>query len=336
MKKFALAAAAVLLAAAANAASADPWSIRVGWVTTPTHMQPIIDALQKHHPEVFPHFGKSYVAQGERFQGTTPQIQALAINELEIAAFGPEALALAVDNAHLDVRVIADVFQDGVPGYSSVTYVVRKDSPIKTLTDMRGKPIATNAIGSFGDSAMRIMLRQHGIMDRDFTTVEAPFSAMPAMLDEGKVALINLVPQYHYMLNEGKYRVLFTAAQGEGRIQAVMWAMRADTIKAHRAALVDFLEDHVRAVQWLLAPAHHKEAVELAVEVTKSKPAALDYIYSKDDSFHAPDGRPDVAAIQHAIDVENKYGIIKETLKVSPRYIDLKPLEEADKRLNGS
>ncbi|MGH7090324.1 MAG: ABC transporter substrate-binding protein [Stellaceae bacterium] len=267
MQKFALAAAAIFLVATAGAASADPWNIRVGWVTAPTHPQPIIDALQKRHPEVFPHFGKSYVARGIRVQGTTPQIQALAINELQIAAFGPEALALAVDNAHLDVRVIADVFQDGVPGYGGITYVVQKDSPIRKVEDLRGNPIATNAIGSFGDSAMRIMLRQHGLMDRDFTTIEAPFSAMPAMLDEGKVVLINLVPQYRYMLNEGKYRALFTAAQGEGRIQAVMWAMRADTIKAHHAALVDFLEDHVRAVQWLLAPAHPKEAVELAAQV---------------------------------------------------------------------
>ncbi|MGH7090323.1 MAG: hypothetical protein ACREFQ_15610 [Stellaceae bacterium] len=39
-------------------------------------------------------------------------------------------------------------------------------------------------------------------------------------------------------------------------------------------------------------------------------------------------------AIQRAIDIENKYGIIKETLKVSPRYVDLNPLKEADNRLS--
>lgn len=336
MRKTALALGTAALTVAAHAALAEPWTIRVGWVTTPTHMQPIIDALQKRHPELFRHFGESYVASGVHFQGTTPQIQALAINDLEIAAFGPEALALAVDNARLEVRMIADVFQDGVPGYGSVTYVVRKDSTIETVDELRGKPIATNAIGSFGDSAMRIVLREHGLADRDFTTVEAPFSAMPAMLDEGKVDLINLVPQYHYMLNQGKYRVLFTAADGEGRIQAVLWAMRADVIAAHRTALVDFLEDHVRAVQWLLDPAHHAETVAIAAEVTKAKPETLDYMYTKDDSYHAPDGRPDVAATQHAIDIEHKYGLIEKVITVSPKYVDLKPLEDADRRLGGS
>jgi len=58
-------------------------------------------------------WGKSYRYEPLRFQGSTPQIQALAAGELEIAAFGPSALALAVLNAHLDLRIIADVMQDG-------------------------------------------------------------------------------------------------------------------------------------------------------------------------------------------------------------------------------
>jgi ABC-type nitrate/sulfonate/bicarbonate transport system substrate-binding protein len=183
---------------------------------------------------------------------------------------------------------------------------------------------------------MRIMMRMHGLSDRDFTSVETKFDTMPAMLDERKVDLINLLPKFHYMLDQGKYRTLFTAADGEGRIQAVLWAMRADVLAAHRAAVVDFLEDHVRAVQWLLAPAHHKEAVEIAVAVTKAKPETLDYIFTKDDSYRAPDGRPDVAATQHAIDVELKYGLIKEGVTVAPKYVDLGPVEEAAKRLGGS
>ncbi|HEY3918978.1 MAG TPA: PhnD/SsuA/transferrin family substrate-binding protein [Stellaceae bacterium] len=334
----AVAAIAAFAACVSTGASADPWKIRVGWVTTPTHMQPIIDELHNRHPEIFPNFGKTYTVESMHFQGTTPQIEALATNDLDVAAFGPEALALAVDNAHLDVRMIADVFQDGVPGYASITYVVRKDSPVHKVEDLRGKVIATNAIGSFGDSAMRIMLRRHGLQDKDFTTVEANFNTMPAMLDEGKVALINLLPQFRYMMTEqGKYRPLFTAEDGEGRIQAVLWAMRADVLAAHRPAVVDFLTDHVRAVRYLIDPAHHEETVAIVAAVTKAKPETLQYVYTKADSFHAPDGKPDVAATQRALDVELKYGLIKNTVTVSPKYVDLGPIEEADRRLgNGS
>lgn len=326
--------AACISTSLSSGAHADPWKVRVGWVTTPTHMQPVIDELHNRHPELFPNFGKTYVVESMHFQGTTPQIEALAANDLDIAAFGPEALALAVDNAHLNVKMIADVFQDGVPGYSSITYVVRKDSPIRKVEDLRGKVIATNAIGSFGDSAMRIMLRRHGLNDKDFTTVEANFNTMPAMLDEGKVDLINLLPQFRYLMDrEGKYRPLFTAEQGEGRIQAVLWAMREDVLAAHRATLVDFLADHVRAVRWLVDPAHHDETVAIAAAVTKAKPDTLQYVYTKEDSYHAPDGKPDVAATQRALDVEIKYGIIDKTVTVAPKYVDLGPIEEADKRL---
>ena len=326
---------AVFAACISSGASADPWKVRVGWVTTPTHVQPLIDELHNRHPDVFPNFGKTYDVESMHFQGTTPQIEALATSDLDVAAFGPEALALAVDNAHLDVKAIADVFQDGVPGYGTITYVVRKDSPIQKVEDLRGKVIATNAIGSFGDSAMRIMLRMHGLQDKDFTTVEANFNTMPAMLDQGKVELINLLPQFRYLMTEqGKYRQLFTAADGEGRIQAVLWAMRADVLAAHRAAVVDFLADHIRAIRWLLDPAHHDEAVAIAAAVTKAKPETLAYVFTKDDSYRAPDGKPDIAGTQHALDVELKYNIIKQTVTVAPKYVDLGPVEEAAKRVD--
>ena len=337
LRTIALAAAVTLFVAGnSNGASADAWKVRVGWVTTPTHAQPIIDELHNRHPEIFPNFGKTYDVESMHFQGTTPQIEALATNELDIAAFGPEAVALAVDNAHLDVRIIADVFQDGVPGYGTVTYVARADSSIQKVADLKGKVVATNAIGSFGDSAMRIMLRMHGLQDKDFTTVQANFNNMPAMMDEGKVDLINLLPQFRYLMTEQhKYRQLFTASEGEGRIQAVLWAMRAEVLAAHRAAVVDFLADHIRAIRWLLDPAHHDEAVAICAAVTKQKPETLAYVFTKEDSYRSPDGKPNIEGPQHALDVEVKYNIIKQTVKVSPKYVDLAPVEEAAKRVHG-
>ena len=134
------------------AALADPLPIRVGWVVTPGHLAPLIEALGKREAGVFKHLGQSYVLQTTRFQGTTPQIQAQAIGDLDVAALSTAALALAITNAKLEERVVADVVADGVEGFFTENYVVAADSPIKTIEDIKGKRIATNAIGSASDA----------------------------------------------------------------------------------------------------------------------------------------------------------------------------------------
>ena len=89
--------------------------------------------------------------------------------------------------------------------------MVRADGPIKKIEDLKGKRVATNAIGSASDAAMRSMFRKHGIKDADFTTVEANFANMPAMIEGGKVDLIAVLPQFAKgIIGNPKYKVLFT------------------------------------------------------------------------------------------------------------------------------
>ena len=217
--------------AAAPAGAAEPLVIRVGWAQTPGHLAPLVAELARRHPEIMPKDGKTYKFEPVRYAGSTPQIQALAISDLEVAAFSDSAFALAVTNAHLDVKIVADVLQTGRPGYWAGEYVVRKDGPIKTIADVKGKRVATNAIGSEADSTMRAMLRRHGVQDRDFTTVEANFANQPAMIEGGKVDMIELLPQFaRELMATGKYRVLFNSGQVHGISDGVFWCMRGDFI----------------------------------------------------------------------------------------------------------
>src|SRR5690242_13140818 len=139
--------AAIVVALAAGVAAAskavpDPLKTRVGWRVTPGHLTPPKEALGRKHQAFIKHLGNTHTIEAIRFAGTTPQIQALAINDLEIAAQSPAAAALAIANAKLDIRMVADVVQDGHEGYFSEYFVVRADGPIKTIEDVKGKRVA--------------------------------------------------------------------------------------------------------------------------------------------------------------------------------------------------
>jgi len=334
-----LVAGATILASMAlipSARAAGPVELRIGWVQV-GHVTPMYDILVKRHPELFPHYGKSYTFAGVRFNGTTPEIQALAVGELEIASMAPSAFDLGVTNAKLDIRMVSDLIGDGQPGWYDEPYMVKNDGPIKTIEDIKGKRIATNTIGSASDTAMRIMLRKHNIQDADFTTIEANFANMFPMIEQDKVDLIPVLPQDLKRVGDsGRYHTLFTAGQARGPAETVAWAMRADFIAAHRAALVDFFEDHLTALHWFLEPEHHGDAVAIAAEVTKQKPDELQYFFTHDDFYRDPDGMPNLAAGQKEIDDSVRLGILKEGIKLAPGYVDLSLIEEAQKRQHKS
>src|SRR5262249_62199198 len=115
------------------------------------------------------------------------------------------ALATPIENAASNyIREIADEFQDGLPGYFTQPFYVRKDSGINKIEDLKGRVIASNGGGSAVDVAMRAMLKKHGLEEkRDYTMIEAPLPTMPAVLSDKKADLVPAVlpfsfnPQLH-------------------------------------------------------------------------------------------------------------------------------------------
>ena len=169
----------------------EPYHLRIGWVVAPADSV----TLMFVKPGLAPHAGKTYIPELTHFAGTPAEMTALATGELDCAALAYSTFALGIENAGMkDLRIIADEFQDGVPGYHTNDFVVRKDSPIKTVEDLKGKILASNQTGSAVDMALRAMLAKHHLQDkRDLTIIEVRFPDQKAMLKEGKVDLITAV-----------------------------------------------------------------------------------------------------------------------------------------------
>ena len=334
--KFLAAVLAATFAIAVTNARAEPVKIRVAWVVPVANWPSIM--FEK--PGLARHMGKSYTFEAVRFQGTPPMITALANGELEVADLAFSSFALAVQNAGMsDLRVIADEFQDGVNGYYTGEFFVLKESPVKSVKDLKGKVIATNAAGSAVDIVMRAALKKGGLDDKkDVSFVEAAFPNMKAMLMEKKVDLIpGVVPFSLDPELRGKTRVLFLQKQIVGRTQMIVWAAREEFIKKNRAALVDFMEDALRAARWWTSPKNHKEAVEIAARVSKRPPQAFEkWLFVKagqnGDYYRDRNFLPNLAALQANFKLQQELGFLKADIDAK-KHADLSIAQEAASRL---
>ena len=330
MRKASFAWAVLCTLALVGTAQADPLKIRGAWVAPVANWASIWLAKK----DLAKHFGQSYVFEPIHFAGTPPMVTAIANNEVEIGDLAFSTLPIAISNAGLDdIRVVADEFQDGAPGYRDDTYDVLADGPIKKIEDLKGKVVATNAIGSGVDVAMRAMLRKHGLeANRDYTIIEAPFPAMAAMLTEKKVALIPAILPFALGPQCKVARPLFTVHDAIGVSQFIVWTARKPFIDAHRAALVDFMEDSMRIERWYLDPKNHDAAAAIASQITKQPPVRFGWLFTKQDYYHNPDMMPNLDALQQNVNMTKDLGFVQSGFDVKT-HADLSLIEEAAKRL---
>ncbi len=331
---FAAAIAAALISTAPldAARAADPVTIRLSYVV------PISDfaSLLVEKKDLARHLGKSYQLTVTRFAGTPPMVTALAAGELDIANLAYPTLPIAIQNAGIDdLRVISDGFQDGHPGNYSNEYMVLNDGPIKKVEDIKGRVVATNAVGSGVDISMRAMLRKSGLeANRDYTVVEAPFPTMKAMLTEKKVDLIPAVLPFALDPELRKQaHPLFTSKDAVGISQFTLWSARKAFIDKNRAAMVDFMEDALRIMRWYLDPANHKEVMEICARVTKQQqPERFAWAYTAKDYYRDRNLLPNLDALQHNVDLTRDLGFVKASFDVR-KFSDLSIAQEAAKRL---
>jgi NitT/TauT family transport system substrate-binding protein len=330
--KLALAGACALgLFGSGAANSAEPVKIRMSWVAPVANWASIV--LEKK--DLAKHMGKSYTVESIRYQGTPQMITAIANNEIEVSNLAYSSLVIAIENAGLDdIRVIADEFQDGVPGYFSQQFYVRKDSGINNVEDLKGKVLGTNGGGSAVDVAIRAMLKKHGLEEkRDYTMLEGPLPAMPAMLLEKKADLIPAVLPFALnpkLKEEGK--VLFEQRDALGVTQMIIWTARKSFIDKHRAAMVDFMEDMLRITRWYIDPKNHDEAAKIASKLTKAPPERFGWLFTKQDTYRDPNLLPNLDALQRNVDVTRQLGFVKKPIDIK-KYADLSLVQEAAKRL---
>jgi len=154
---------------------------------------------------------------------------------------------------------------------------------------------------------------------------------MRAALTERKVDLIGTgLPFAQDPALRAATRTLFTQREAIGRSEMILWVARSGFIAAHRAAMVDLMEDVLRALHFFTDPANHAEAVDIVARFNKQPPDYYDAWLFKPggDYYRDPNAVPDLDALQSNIKTQVEFGFLKSELDIR-QYADLSLIKDA-------
>jgi sulfonate transport system substrate-binding protein len=325
---------AFLAIQAVGPAAAEPARIRVDWSTIPGQFAPLIPTVPKYAPNVYRHYGKSYVVEPIRLQGGGASLTALAADQIDIATISPQALVLGVTEAKLEMRVIGQQISTEVPGYLLTHFWVR-GSEVKKVEDLKGKIVAVNARGANVDSAAHIIMRKSGLEEpRDYQIAEVRFPAMIAAIESKRVDAVPLVPPFDRIAARNpELKRLFSVGDAFGPVETLMFITHAAFVAKNRAALVDFLEDNIRMRRWMFDPKTRMDAIKQLSDTTKIPVAEYaEWVYTTDDYYYHPQALTDVQRLQNNVQVLKQAGVIPNAINVTP-YVDLSLVKEAAARV---
>jgi sulfonate transport system substrate-binding protein len=301
-------------------ANAAPVNIRyaTGGGIGPNEMETVIwlDYLKAN---VLSNYGKAYTLDMTFTRGSPEAAQLLAAGQVDLAALSSPAFAttIAKDVVPDGISIISDIYQDGHPGFASNTFFVLKDSPIKTVTDLKGKKVAINAFGSAVDLVLRVALKKANLDPRrDVQIVEVTFANIASAIRESRVDCgVLVIPFLPAESAKGDLRPLFTGGDTLGPSSVVFQVATSKFIREQPDALRAFLDDFVQGLAWYYNPANREKALDLVADFTKSpRPVLAGYFITPRDYYRDPHGCVAASAVQKPIDAMVEYNLIDKPI----------------------
>jgi ABC-type nitrate/sulfonate/bicarbonate transport system substrate-binding protein len=307
---------AMLMPATARAQSVT--KIRIG-----THVSISAHLFMQKKPEILKNFGKSYDVEWVRFSGSGDAMPALVAGKLDACLATPFPMANALNQSRVPVTIVHQLLSFGFDGYYDDFTVVRADSGISKVADLKGKVFGVNAIGGTVDQGVRIIAKKNGLNpERDLTIVEARPPFLATMVRDNKIQAATLFqPFFEEAMAKGDLKILYkTSDIYGGPTDYVFMAFEDKFLKANQKAVRDYVEDYLIAVNWSLD--NRAEAVRIYAEQWKlPQPLVDSYLLTKKDYLVRRDGKLSASAIQPVVDSLAANGFI-ERFDVA-KYMDL-------------
>ena len=221
----------------------------------------------------------------------------------------------------LELSIIATALRNHPEGGKGGSIYVKADSPYKTMTDLKGKTIATQSLPSTGTTLMRIGLwKTYGLNvsydGGDMRWVEVPATAMPGALLTGRIDAASLTHSEAYNASKSKdFRVVanlddaINKALGEPAVVAILVGY-PEKLAAKPAAYKEFARMVKASADYTRA--HVDEVAGALSKETKMEPAFFSEWLNEYTQVPMVVSADDVKAIQRLWELSKELGIIKE------------------------
>jgi len=169
-------------------------------------------------------------------------------------AFGGAFNGAVVKLASAGAPITAVISYYGVDQYAYNAALVRKDSAIKTASDLIGKKVGMNTLGAHAEAVLDIYLERNGLTAAQIKQVE-PLVVPPVNTEESvKLGQIDAGILGSILrdkaLATGDVRVLFSDYELLGNFSAGTYVFRNDYIEANPNTVRVFVAGVAKAIEW--------------------------------------------------------------------------------------
>src|SRR5882724_10884645 len=294
-----LIAAAVTICAATRTFADEAIVLRVGDQKGGNRSLLEISGLSKDLP---------YRIEWSEFPAAAPILEALNAGALDVGYTGDLSF-LTVYATGAPIKAIGGTRSDA----RTQAILVRKDSPIQTAADLKGKRLAGTR-GGWGQFLIDATLEKAGYKPDDTTfaplgPVDAKIALVAGSIDGWAV----WEPYVSYATLKDNARVV---ANGEGLTPTITFIVASDSaISTKRAAVHDLVQRLNKARLWSLD--HLPEYAKNTAELTKLPEDVLLSAYTAQRTSPIVIDTAIVKEVQEASDRATRYGILSKTLDVS-------------------
>ncbi|MDB5776140.1 MAG: extracellular solute-binding protein family 3 [Herbaspirillum sp.] len=234
----------------------------------------------------------------------------------------------AAANGKADPDLFA--FMGGDNGFLTLTAA----PAIHTFSDLRGKTMSVDAMGTGFAFALREMIALNGLAESEVHIVRAGATANRYKdLMAGKSDATLLRTPFEILSASKGFNSLATGSKTFGAYMGTVGVARRSWAQANDTALVAFLRSYKAALDWSYAPENRAAAEALLIEnVPGMTPDLAKRSY---DTLLARQGglirdlRFDMAGVKNVLDLRSKYAQPAKTLSDPNKYLDDRYLKQA-------